>query len=338
MTEPQKPLVHRNGAETQENGDAARSTVWTHKHLLGIEHLTPGEIQFVLETAEGFKEVSTRSVKKVPALRGRVVMNAFFEDSTRTRHSFSLAAQRLSADVLEFTAEGSSVSKGETLIDTVRNIEAMGVDVMVVRHRSAGAAKMVADAVGCSVVNAGDGAHEHPTQALLDLYTIRERFGRVAGLNVVIVGDILNSRVVRSNVHGLLKLGANVTLVGPSTLLPGAFATIGCTISHDLDAHLPTADVVYMLRVQFERIGSSQFPSVREYVRLFGLTKERFARCRDDVLVMHPGPMNRGIEITSDVADSPASGILKQVENGLAVRMAVLFLVNQVQQSQKVQL
>ena len=300
---------------------------WTRRHLLGLADLSAEEITFALDTAESFKEVSTRSVKKVPALRGRVVVNAFFEDSTRTRTSFTLAAQRLSADTLDFSAAGSSVSKGESLMDTVRTIEAMGVDAIVIRHPHAGAAELVSRWVDVCVINAGDGAHEHPTQGLLDLYTIRERFGRIAGLKVAIVGDIANSRVARSNLWGLTKLGAEVVLVGPSTLVPKSLAGPGITVSHDLDAVLPTVDVVNMLRVQFERVRSSQFPSVREFTSLFGLTAERFKRAKPDVFVMHPGPMNRGIEIAPQIADGPNSGILKQVTNGLAVRMAVLYLV-----------
>ena len=305
-------------------------TRWTRPHLLGIGELSADEIRFLLDTADSFREVSTRSVKKVPALRGRVVVNAFFEDSTRTRMSFSLAAQRLSADILDFSSKGSSVSKGESLVDTVKNIEAMGVDVMVVRHASAGAAKLVADSVGCSVVNAGDGAHEHPTQALLDAYTLRQKFGKIEGLHVAIVGDIANSRVARSNVHLLTKLGANVTLVGPATLLPGAFAKLpNVSVSTSFDDVLPTVDAVNMLRIQFERMKSAAFPSVREYTQLFGLTKERLALASDDLFVMHPGPMNRGVEIDTTIADGAQSGILQQVTNGLAVRMAVLYLVSQ---------
>src|SRR5215213_9339326 len=308
---------------------------WTRKHLIGLEELSADEIRFVLDTAATFKEVSTRSVKKVPALRGKVVVNAFWEDSTRTRTSFELAAQRLSADVIDFSERGSSVSKGETLIDTARNIEAMGVDVIVIRHPAAGAAQLLARSMKCSIVNAGDGAHEHPTQGLLDLYTIRERFGRVDGLKVAIVGDIANSRVARSNLWGLTKLGAEVILVGPPTLLPRAFETFGgpavgsVRVSHDFDAVIGEVDVVNMLRVQFERIQSSQFPTVREFTSMYGLTWDRFQRCKKDVFVMHPGPMNRGIEISSDIADGPQSGILTQVTNGLAVRMAVLYLVTQ---------
>jgi aspartate carbamoyltransferase catalytic subunit len=302
---------------------------WTRKHLLGLEELSADDIRFILDTADTFKEVSTRSVKKVPALRGRVVVNAFWEPSTRTRTSFELAAQRLSADVVDFSEKGSSVSKGETLIDTARNIEAMGVDVIVIRHQAAGSAELLSRTVKCSVVNAGDGAHEHPTQGLLDLYTMRERFGRIEGLKVAIVGDIANSRVARSNLFALKKLGAEVILVGPPTLVPKVFEKLGAKVVHDFDSVIGQVDVINMLRIQFERIKSSQFPSVREFTRFFGLTWDRFQRCKPDVFVMHPGPMNRGLEIQSDIADGPQSGILKQVTNGLAVRMAVLFLVTQ---------
>jgi aspartate carbamoyltransferase catalytic subunit len=300
---------------------------WNRRHLLGLEELSAEEISFVLDTADSFKEVSTRSVKKVPALRGRVVVNAFFEDSTRTRVSFGLAAQRLSADVVDFSEKTSSTKKGETLIDTARNIEAMGIDVMVVRHSAAGSAQVLARNLKCHVVNAGDGAHEHPTQGLLDLYTIRERFGYVKGLKVAIVGDIANSRVARSDLWGLKKLGAEVILVGPPTLLPKAFEQLGARVVHDFDSVIGEVDVVNMLRVQFERIQTSQFPTVREFTSMYGLTWDRFKKCKKDVFVMHPGPMNRGIEISSDIADGKQSGILQQVTNGLAVRMAVLYLV-----------
>jgi aspartate carbamoyltransferase catalytic subunit len=304
---------------------------WTRKHLLGLEQLSAEELRFVLDTALSFKEVSTRSVKKVPALRGRVVVNAFFEDSTRTRVSFALAAQRLSADIIDFSEKTSSTNKGETLIDTARNIEAMGIDILVLRHSAAGAADVLSRAMRCSVVNAGDGAHEHPTQGLLDSYTIRERFGKIEGLKVAIVGDIANSRVARSNLFALTKLGAEVILVGPPTLLPRAFEQLGARVVHDFDSIIGEVDVVNMLRVQFERIKSSQFPTVREFTSLYGLTWDRFQKCKKDVFVMHPGPMNRGIEISSDIADGPQSGILSQVANGLAVRMAVLYLVSQSQ-------
>ena len=307
------------------------SQTWPHRDLLGLDELSAEDIRFLLQTARGFEGVSTRSVKKVPALRGRVVVNLFFEDSTRTANSFKLAAQRLSADVLDFAGKGSSVSKGETLVDTARNIEAMGVDAMVIRHHHSGAALQLSRAVNCSVINAGDGQHEHPTQALLDLYTVAKRYGRLdsfdlSNLTVAIVGDIAHSRVARSNLIGLKKLGAEVILVGPPTLLPGAFVDLGAELSHALDDVLPRVDVVNMLRVQFERIGGQAFPSVREYAALYGLTPARMRRAKPGVLVMHPGPMNRGLEIDAAVADGPNSAILQQVTHGLAVRMAALFL------------
>jgi aspartate carbamoyltransferase catalytic subunit len=308
---------------------ATPSFRWTRKHLLALEQLSPEEIRHVLDTAHSLKEVSTRSVKKVPALRGRVIVNLFFEDSTRTRTSFGLAGQRLSADIIDFSMKTSSVNKGETLIDTARNIEAMGIDIIVVRHPASGAAELLSRHVRSSVVNAGDGAHEHPTQGLLDLYTIRERFKKIEGLKVAIVGDIVNSRVARSDLWGLKKMGAQVIFVGPPTLLPRSFEQLGARVVHDFDEVVGEVDVVNMLRVQFERIKSSQFPSVREFTQLFGLTRERFQRCKKDVFVMHPGPMNRGIEISSDIADGPQSGVLTQVTNGLAVRMAALYLVSQ---------
>ena len=306
---------------------------WTRKHLLGLQDLSEQEILHVMATADSFKEVSTRSVKKVPALRGRVLVNTFFEDSTRTRISFALAASRLSADVIDFSEKTSSTSKGETLIDTARNIEAMGIDIIVLRHPAAGAAETLSRHVQCSVVNAGDGAHEHPTQGLLDLYTIRERFGKIAGLKVAIVGDIVNSRVARSNIWALTKFGAEVILVGPPTLLPQSFEKLGARVVHDFESVIGQVDVINMLRVQFERIKSSQFPTVREFTRFFGLTADRFTRCKKDVFIMHPGPMNRGIEISSGIADGPQSGILTQVTNGLAIRMAVLYLVTQAAQT-----
>ena len=308
-----------------------RDFTWTRKDLLGLDELSPEEIVYLLDTAEGFREVSTRSIKKVPALRGKVVALLFFEDSTRTRMSFELAASRLSADTIVFTAKGSSVAKGESTLDTVRNVEAMGVDALVIRHGQAGAPHMVARHVSSPVLNAGDGPHEHPTQALLDLFTIRRRLGRIAGLKVAIVGDIAHSRVARSNILGLTKLGAEVVVVGPPTLVPGAIETMGCSICHRLDDVLPEVDAINMLRIQFERFGAGcpGFPSVREYHKLYGLDAERLSRCKKDVLVMHPGPINRGVEITNEVADGPNSCILQQVTNGLAVRMAALYLVTQ---------
>jgi aspartate carbamoyltransferase catalytic subunit len=308
---------------------ATEKPVWTRKHLLALAELSREEIVHVLDTAQGFQEVSTRSVKKVPALRGRVVVNMFFEDSTRTRMSFELAAERLSADVVDFAEKMSSTQKGETLLDTARNIEAMGVDIMVLRHPAAGAAYHLSQAVSCCVINAGDGQHAHPTQGLLDLFTIRERKGRVEGLKVAIVGDIVHSRVARSDLRGLQKLGATVTLVGPPTLVPKTFEAMGAQVTSGFDAALPEMDVINLLRVQKERMTASGFPSVREYVRLFGMNRERLKRCKPDVLIMHPGPVNRGIELAADVADGPNSSILRQVANGLGVRMAVLFLCQQ---------
>ncbi len=304
--------------------------VWKRKHLLGLEDLSAEELLHILKTAESFQEVSTRSIKKVPALRGRVVVTLFFEDSTRTRMSFTLAAQRLGADVLDFGAKVSSANKGESLRDTVRNIEAMGVDTFVIRHPAGGAPEHITRCTDCHVVNAGDGQHEHPTQGLIDIFTIRERKGRIDGLNVAIVGDIAHSRVARSNFWGLTRLGAKVTFVGPTTLVPRAFEQMGAKVSHDLDAVLKEADVVNMLRIQRERMTSQVFPSTEEYVRLFGLTRERMKKAKPDLLVMHPGPINRGVELASDVADGPQSSILRQVSNGLAIRMATLFLLNQV--------
>jgi len=305
------------------------TAVWPHRHLLTLEELSPEEITHILDTAEAFRDVSTRSVKKVPALRGRVVVNLFFEDSTRTKTSFTLAAQRLSADIVDFSSKGSSVSKGENLRDTLRNIEAMGVDLLVVRHEASGAAALAARCVKCCIINAGDGRHEHPTQGLLDIFTIRQAKGRIDGLKVAIVGDVANSRVARSGLHGLRKLGAEVVLVGPTTLVPKAFEQLGARVCHDLDSVIGEVDVISMLRVQKERIASNVFPSLQEYSRLFGLSTQRMQRARPDVLVLHPGPINRGVEIQADVADGPNSAILQQVTNGLAVRMAVLFLCNQ---------
>ncbi len=302
---------------------------WRRKHLLTLESLDAAEIELVLRTAAGFEEISKRSVKKAPALRGAVAVNMFFEESTRTRMSFTLAAQRLSADVIDFSAKTSSVQKGESLRDTARAIEAMGVDLMIVRHGAAGAAQRVAESVNCCVINAGDGEHEHPTQGLLDLYTIRQRKGRIAGLHVAIVGDVAHSRVARSDIHGLLKLGAQVTVVGPPALAPAAFSALGVRVTHDLDRVLSELDVINLLRIQRERITSNAFPSTREYVRRFGMTPARLTRCRRDVLIMHPGPVNRGIEVAPEIADGPHSTILQQVTNGLSVRMAVLYLCHQ---------
>ncbi len=302
---------------------------WTHKHLLGLKDLSRQEIEFILDTAKGFEEISTRSIKKAPALRGKVVVNLFFEDSTRTRNSFTLAANRLSADVVEFTKKSSSVSKGETLIDTARNLEAMGIDIVVIRHNAGGAAKLLSRHIKACIINAGDGYNEHPTQALLDVYTIRQARGSLDGLKIGIVGDIAHSRVARSNIWAMTKLGAEVTLIGPPTLMPPKVDELPVRVSYNLDAVIEELDVINMLRIQFERLGGNPFPSVREYSHFFGLTVERVARAKPELMVMHPGPINRGLEIESEVADGPNSVILQQVANGLAVRMAVLFLVNQ---------
>jgi aspartate carbamoyltransferase catalytic subunit len=301
---------------------------WNRKDLVELQSVAEEELTLLLDTAEAFKTVGTRHIKKVPALRGKTLVNFFVEPSTRTRVSFELAAARLSADVINMSASASSLTKGETLKDTARNLEALHADVIVLRHSSAGAAQFLAERLDASVVNAGDGAHEHPTQALLDVFTIRERKGRVSGLRVGIVGDILFSRVARSNIFALLKLGAEVTLVGPSTLVPKVFERLGVRVTHDLDAVLPELDVINLLRVQHERQRREYFPSLGEYTALFGLTKARAQRLREDCLIMHPGPINRGVEIDSEVADSGRSVILDQVTNGLAVRMAVLYLCN----------
>ena len=297
------------------------------RHLLGTEPLTPEEIDLILDTADSFAEISRREIKKVPTLRGQTVINLFFEPSTRTRTSFELAEKRLSADSLNFSASTSSVVKGETLLDTARNLEAMNPDFIVIRHAMPGAPHFLSRVCRSSIVNAGDGAHEHPTQALLDAYTIRQRKGRLAGLKVVIVGDILHSRVVRSNVFLLRKMGADVTLVGPATLIPLGVEGLGVKVSHRMDEAVEGADVIMMLRIQMERQGKGYFPSVREYFGLFGLTEERVRRAASDVIIMHPGPINRGVEIASSVADGPYSVILDQVTNGVAVRMAVLYLL-----------
>ena len=301
---------------------------WTKKHLLDIESLTAAEITTVLDTARSFKAVGRRAIKKVPALRGKTVVNLFVEPSTRTRTSFELAAIRLSADVINFSAEASSFKKGETLKDTARNLEALNADFIIIRHSASGAPHFLSRVLDAHVINAGDGAHEHPTQALLDTFTIREKKGRIAGLNVTILGDILYSRVARSDIWALTKLGARVTLCGPATLVPKAFEQMGCRVTHDLDEAVCDADIINLLRIQHERQRKTMFPSIGEYANLYGLTKERFAKTKPDALIMHPGPINRGVEIDSEIADCGRSVILEQVTNGLAVRMAVLFLVN----------
>src|SRR6266700_3354974 len=301
---------------------------WQRKHLLDIESLTANEIITVLDTARAFKAVGERAIKKTPALRGKTVVNLFIEPSTRTRISFELAAMRLSADVINFSAEASSLKKGETLKDTARNLEALNADIIIIRHSATGAAHFLSRFLKGSVVNAGDGAHEHPTQALLDTFTILQHKGRITGLKVTILGDILYSRVARSNIWALLKLGARVTLCGPSTLVPRTFEQMGCRVTHNMAEAIADADIINLLRIQHERQRKTMFPSLGEYTNLFGLDKKRLALTKPDVLIMHPGPINRGVEIDSEIADCGRSVILEQVTNGLAVRMAVLFLVN----------
>lgn len=297
------------------------------KDLLGIQELKKGEIELILSTADSFAEVATRTIKKVPALRGRTVVNLFLEPSTRTRTSFELACKRLSADVINISGSSSAAAKGESLKDTAKTIEAMQPDVVVVRHSAAGAAKMLADTMACSVVNAGDGSHEHPTQALLDAFTIRKHLGKIAGVHVGIVGDIAHSRVARSNIAALTKLGARVTLIGPPTLMPAAVERLGVNVLHHFDEIISELDVIYLLRIQRERQGRALFPSVREYSNLFGLNARRLRLAKQEALVMHPGPMNRGVEISGEVADTDRAVITDQVANGIAVRMAVLYLL-----------
>ena len=301
---------------------------WHRKHLLDIESLTAEELTTVLDTARSFKAVGKRAIKKVPALRGKTVVNLFVEPSTRTRTSFELAAIRLSADVINFSAEASSFKKGETLKDTAKNLEALNADFIIIRHSASGAPHFLSRVLDAHVINAGDGAHEHPTQALLDAFTIREKKGKIAGLNVTILGDILYSRVARSDIWALTKLGAKVTLCGPATLVPKTFEQMGCRVTYDVDEAIRNADIINLLRIQHERQRKTMFPSIGEYTNLYGLTKARLAKTKPDAIIMHPGPINRGVEIDSEIADCGRSVILEQVTNGLAVRMAVLFLVN----------
>ena len=300
---------------------------WKRKDLLSMQGLEAAEIRDVLDTAESMKEIATREIKKVPTLRGKTVVNLFYEASTRTRTSFEIAGKWLSADVINFSASGSSADKGESLLDTAKNIEAMSPDVVVVRHRASGAPALLARNLRCAVVNAGDGAHEHPTQALLDLLTIREKKGHLEGLNVTIVGDVMHSRVARSDIHGMKTMGMTVTVAGPPTLIPPACPELGVKVSHRLDEAIAHADVIMMLRLQHERMQAGLIPSVREYSRVWGLGLDKLEQCRPDVLIMHPGPVNRGVELAPEVADGPYSVILDQVANGVAVRMAVLFLL-----------
>jgi aspartate carbamoyltransferase catalytic subunit len=299
----------------------------TRKDLLDIRSLEPGEIQTILDSAASMKEIASREIKKVPALRGKTVVNLFMEPSTRTRTSFEIAGKWLSADVINVSGSSSSVTKGETLIDTARNLEAMSPDCVVIRHAASGAAQMLARALRCAVVNAGDGMHEHPTQALLDLLTIREKRGHLEGLSVAIVGDIAHSRVARSNIAGMRKMGMSVTVAGPPTLIPSGVEELGVKVARRLEDALRDVDVIMMLRLQHERMAGHFIPSLREYSRLYGLSLEKLRGARDDVLIMHPGPVNRGIEMAPEVADGPYSVILEQVANGVAVRMAILYLL-----------
>jgi len=300
---------------------------WKHKDLLDLDNLTAGEINHILQTAVPMKEILSRPLKKLPTLRGKSVVLLFYESSTRTRTSFENAAKILGADTTNFSVAQSSVNKGESLLDTAKTLQAMNVDLVIVRHASSGSAEFLANILKAGVINGGDGQHAHPTQALLDYFTMKERLGSIEGKKIVIVGDILHSRVARSNVLGLKKLGAEVTLVGPPTLLPPEMSYLGVKISHDLDRELPGADAVMALRLQLERQQSGLFPSIREYSRLYGLTRERIKQTGKDTIVMHPGPMNRGVEIASDLADSVQSVIEKQVTNGVAVRMALIYLL-----------
>ena len=301
---------------------------WTKKDLLSLYDLSREEIVHILDTAEEFKKVSQRNVKKVPALRGKTVVNLFVEPSTRTRLSFELAEKRLSADVINVQADASSLRKGESLLDTVKNIRALQVDIVVMRHSAAGAPNFLSlELADCSIVNAGDGAHSHPTQALLDLFTMREKKGRIEGLNVAIIGDILHSRVARSNIWGLLKLGANVTISGPATLVPKEFEKIGVRVCRNLKDAVKDADVINLLRIQHERQRTEYFPGTGEYAKFYGINPDSMKYISPETLIMHPGPINRGVELDSAIADGPQSVILEQVTNGLAVRMAVLFLV-----------
>jgi aspartate carbamoyltransferase catalytic subunit len=300
---------------------------WTARHLLGLEELSREEILTILDKAEDYVEVANRQGEKRQDLKGKVVVTLFFEPSTRTRASFGFAAKRLGADTSDFAASSSSLNKGETFIDTAKNIEAMGIDVVVVRHSVPGAPLLLSQHLKCSVINAGDGAHEHPTQGLLDIFTIRQVKGHIKGLTVGLLGDIAHSRVARSNIHGLRKLGARVIVCGPPTLIPAEIRQLGVEVVYRLDDLLPQCDVVNVLRIQFERQRSGLFPSIQEYFRLFGMTSERLRKAKSDLLLLAPGPINRGVELTPEVADGPQSAILQQVTNGLAVRMAVLSLL-----------
>ena len=306
---------------------AAQYAPYLGKDLLGLEELSREQILGILDTSEPFKEISERTIKKVPVLRGKTIVNAFFENSTRTRISFEFAEKRLSADTVNFAASGSSVSKGETLVDTARNLEAMRIDMVVIRHGSSGAAHFLAERIASNVINAGDGKHEHPTQGLLDMLTIRDHLGKLEGARVCIVGDVLHSRVARSNIHGLRKVGAEVAVCGPKTLMPPHIEEMGVTVFRRIEEAIEWADALNVLRLQLERMTAGFVPSVREYNRVFGVSTERIEKAPRDILILHPGPMNRGVEIDSAVADGPHSVILQQVTNGVAIRMAVLYLL-----------
>ncbi|OGQ44695.1 MAG: aspartate carbamoyltransferase [Deltaproteobacteria bacterium RIFCSPLOWO2_02_44_9] len=297
------------------------------KDLLGIEELERDEIELILSTAESFKEVSDREIKKVPTLRGRTIINLFYEASTRTRTSFEIAAKRMSADTINISTSSSSIAKGETLKDTAKNLEAMNPDCIVLRHSSSGAPHILARLVKCSVINAGDGSHEHPSQALLDMLTVKERFGRIEGLKIAIVGDISHSRVARSNIYGFIKLGAKVSVAGPPTMMPAGVEDMGCSVRYRIEDVIGDADVIMVLRIQLERHKVPLFPSVREYSRLFGLDRQKLERAKKDMVILHPGPVNRGVEIAPDVVDGPYSLVLDQVKNGVAVRMALFYLL-----------
>jgi aspartate carbamoyltransferase catalytic subunit len=298
-----------------------------HKHILGTEQLSREDIELILNTADSFKEINSRTIKKVPTLRGRTIVNLFYEASTRTRTSFEIAGKRLSADTINITASSSSVVKGETLEDTAKNIEAMAPDIIVMRHAASGAPHYLAERLACSVINAGDGAHEHPSQALLDLLTIRQHKGKLEGLTVAIIGDITHSRVARSNLYAMKKMGMTVRLAGPGTMVPPGIERLGAEVYTDMNAAIKGADVIMMLRIQLERQGKTMLPTLREYARFYGLNPNNLKLAKEDAIVLHPGPMNRGVEISSHVADGPQNVILEQVENGVAVRMALLYLV-----------
>lgn len=301
--------------------------LFEHKDLLSIDQLSIADIKLILDMAESFKEISSRDIKKVPTLRGKTVVNLFYEPSTRTRSSFEIAAKRLSADTFNLSSSNSSTIKGETLIDTGRNLQAMNPDVIILRHSSTGAPHMMAKAVNYGVINAGDGINEHPTQALLDLFTIREKKGRVEGLKIVIIGDISHSRVAKSNIKGLKKLGADVTVSGPPTMVPVGIENYGINVIHNPSEAIRNKDVIMLLRIQFERQSNVLFPSIREYAKYFGVTRKMIELANDDAIIMHPGPINRGVELASELIDAPDSVILEQVKNGVAIRMAILYLL-----------